>query len=41
VNDAAGCKLGNSGGPEYCTVGWGLAAMDDGFRLRLVEGEEL
>lgn len=41
MNDAAGCKLGNSGGAEYGTVGCGFAAMGDGFRLRLVDGEEL
>jgi hypothetical protein len=41
VNEAVGCRLGNSGGAEYWRLGWGFAAMGDGFRLRLVEGEEL
>jgi len=40
VNDVAGCKLGSSTGPDCEVLGCAFAAIGDGFKLRLVEGEE-
>lgn len=41
VTGAAGCRLGSSAEAEYGACCWRLAEMGEGFKLRLVEGEEL
>ena len=41
VNDVAGCKLGSSTGPDCKVLGCAFAVIGDGFKPRLVEGEEL